>query len=207
VASPNRPVNQMRGHAPKKLLTTVDRGRRIVAFPRKERITQKAKQPQLEKLIKSLSLLISEMLALEASGLIDAPELHPDHRASARNLMDYLALRRHDIRHLQSQLAALGLSSLGRTEPHVLSSLHAVLNILLKLAGSVPISPAPKAAPKVGLENRLLDRNTEALFGKAPTDRHVRIMVTMPPEAATKVRTGSRPSRPGHGLHADQLRP
>jgi hypothetical protein len=62
----------MRGHAPKKLLTTVDRGRRIVAFPRKERITQKAKQPQLEKLIKSLSLLISEMLALEASGTVIA---------------------------------------------------------------------------------------------------------------------------------------
>ena len=100
--------------------------------------------------------------------------------------MDYLALRRHDIRHLQSELAALGLSSLGRTEPHVLSSLHAVLSILLKLAGAVPISPAPKAVPKLGLENHLLDRNTEALFGEAPTDRHVRIMVTMPPEAATK---------------------
>jgi pyruvate kinase len=100
--------------------------------------------------------------------------------------MDYLTLRRHDIRHLQSKLAALGLSSLGRTEPHVLSSLHTVLNILLKLAGSVSISPAPKAVPRVGQGNHLLDRNTEALFGKSPTDRHVRIMVTMPPEAATK---------------------
>ena len=32
---------------------------------------------------------------------------------------------------------SLGLSSLGRTEPHVLSSLHAVLSILLKLAGGL----------------------------------------------------------------------
>jgi pyruvate kinase len=126
------------------------------------------------------------MHELEASGPIGATEVHPDHRASARNLMDYLTLRRHDIRHLQSKLAALGLSSLGRTEPHVLSSLHTVLNILLKLAGSVSISPAPKAVPRVGQGNHLLDRNTEALFGKSPTDRHVRIMVTMPPEAATK---------------------
>jgi len=186
VASPTRSVNQKHDHDPKKLLSTIDKGRKIVAFPRKESTAQKAKLSQLEKLIKSLSLLISEMLALEASGLIDASELHPDHRASARNLMDYLALRRHDIRHLQSELAALGLSSLGRTEPHVLSSLHAVLSILLKLAGAVPISPTAKAVPQVGLENHLLDRNTEALFGEAPTDRHVRIMVTMPPEAATK---------------------
>jgi pyruvate kinase len=64
--------------------------------------------------------------------------------------------------------------------------LHTVLNILLKLAGAAPISPSPKAAPQVGQGNHLLDRNTEALFGKSPTDRHVRIMVTMPPEAATK---------------------
>ena len=126
---PTKSVNQMRSDNTKKFLSTVDKGRRTAAFPKKERITQKAKQSQLEKLIQNLSLLISEMLELEASGLIGAAEVHPDHRASARNLMDYLALRRHDIRHLQSELAALGLSSLGRTEPHVLNSLHTVLNI------------------------------------------------------------------------------
>ena len=186
VAPLTKSVNQMRDDDPKKFLSTIGKGRMIVAFPKKERLTQKVKQSQLEKLIQNLSLLISEMHELEASGLIGATEVHPDHRASARNLMDYLTLRRHDIRHLQSKLAALGLSSLGRTEPHVLSSLHAVLNILLKLAGSAPISLASKAAPQVGQGNHLLDRNTEALLGEAPTDRHVRIMVTMPPEAATK---------------------
>jgi hypothetical protein len=36
-------------------------------------------------------------------------------------LIHYLALRRHDIRRLQEQLAALGLSSLGRMESHVLA--------------------------------------------------------------------------------------
>ena len=189
---PNKTVNQMRGDDSKKFLFTIGKSRRGVAFPKKEtiltrglRLTKKVKQSQVEKLIQNLSLLISEMLELEASGLTGAAEVHPDHRASARNLMDYLALRRHDIRHLQSELAALGLSSLGRTEPHVLSSLHAVLNILLKLAGSAPISHS-KAAPHVGQGNNLLERNNEALLGEAPADRHVRIMVTMPPEAATK---------------------
>ncbi len=86
-----------------------------------------ANQSQIEELIQNLNLLLSEMAELETSGSIGAAEAHPDHRASARNLLDYLALRGHDIRPLQSKLAHLGLSSLGRTEPHVLSSLHAVL--------------------------------------------------------------------------------
>ena len=186
MAAPTKSVNQRRADGPKKSPSMVGKSRRVVAFPKRERIKQEVKQPQLEKLIQSLSLLVTEMLELEVSGLAGATEVHPDHRASARNLMDYLALRRHDIRHLQSELAALGLSSLGRTEPHVLSSLHAVLNILLKLAGAVPISAGAKAAPLIGQENNLLERNTEALLGEAPTDRHVRIMVTMPPEAATE---------------------
>jgi pyruvate kinase len=145
-----------------------------------------ANQPKLEELIQYLNLLLSEMVALETSGLAGATELHPDHRASARNLMDYLALRRHDIRPLQSKLAGLGLSSLGRTEPHVLNSLLAVLNVLHKLAGSDPVAPVSKPAHQLGQGTTFLEQNTEALLGAAPTGRNVRIMVTMPPEAATK---------------------
>jgi len=144
---------------------------------------QNADRSQFEELIQNLNLLLSEMAELETSG---AAAVHPDHRASARNLLDYLALRRHDIRPLQSKLARLGLSSLGRTEPHVLSSLHAVLKVLHKLGGSDPITPASRTVPQLGQGTTLLEKNTEALLGEAPTARHVRIMVTMPPEAATK---------------------
>ena len=147
---------------------------------------QNANQYQLEELIQNLNLLLSEMAELETSGLIGAAEVHTDHRASARNLLDYLALRRHDIRPLQSKLARLGLSSLGRTEPHVLSSLHAVLRVLHKLVGSDPITPASRTALHLGQGITLLEKNTEALLGESPAARHVRIMVTMPPEAATK---------------------
>jgi pyruvate kinase len=66
---------------------------------------QKLLHSQLQQLIQSLNLLRSEMLELEASGLIGAAEVHPHHSASARNLMHYLALRRHDILLLQSKLA------------------------------------------------------------------------------------------------------
>jgi pyruvate kinase len=145
---------------------------------------QSVHQPHLEELIQSLNLLRSEMIDLEASGLIGA-QVHPDHRTSARNLMDYLALRRHDIRQLQSKLAGLGLSSLGRTEPHVLSSLDAVMNVLHKLAGSDKAAPASEGVPALGEGAGLVEKNSAALLGATPAGRNVRIMVTMPPEAAT----------------------
>lgn len=146
---------------------------------------QSANQSQLEELIQNLNLLRFEMAKMETSGLIGLGEVHPDHRESARNLIDYLVLRRHDIRQLQAKLAGLGLSSLGRAEPHVLSSLHAVLNVLHKLAGSDPVVTGPQIAYQFGQDTTLLAKNTTALLGEAPAARHVRIMVTMPPEAAT----------------------
>src|SRR5215831_858811 len=51
-------------------------------------------------------------------------------RESAFNLVHYLAVRRHDVRALQDELARLGLSSLGRIEAHVLASLQAVLRVI-----------------------------------------------------------------------------
>jgi pyruvate kinase len=140
---------------------------------------------QLRDLIQKLNLLRSEMIELAASGLIGATKVHPDTAASARNLMHYLALRRHDIRQLQSQLAGLGLSSLGRTESHVLGSLDAVINVLHKLVGSDECTPDFEGAEELGEGTGLLEQNTEALLGAAPAGRNVRIMVTMPPEAAT----------------------
>lgn len=140
---------------------------------------------QLQKLIQYLNLLRSEMLELEASSLASCGRVHPDHRASAKNLMYYVALRRHDIRHLQSQLAAIGLSSLGRTEAHVMSALQAVITLLHRLVGSDPTSGQTlNSAPGLREGALLLERNTEALLGPTPAGRNVRIMVTMPPEAA-----------------------
>jgi len=140
----------------------------------------------LEQLSAELALLSSDMLELESSLLKRPLALHEAHRRSARNLAHYLALRRHDVRQLQSQLALLGLSSLGRTESHVLNAVqtvHRVLNALLGTDSSLPCPEEP--AVEIGEGTELLEANTDALLGPAPAGRKVRIMVTMSSDAAT----------------------
>jgi pyruvate kinase len=138
-----------------------------------------------QQLIEQLNYLRSEMLKLESSDTVDSA-IHPEHRASAVNLIHYLALRRHDIRQLQTQLASLGLSSLGRNEPHVIGGVDAVMKVLNQLAGSSGASPhLPEGAPAINEGAALLHKNSEVLLGVPPQGRSVRIMVTMPPEAAT----------------------
>ena len=109
--------------------------------------------------------------------------LHPRHRRSAANLVDYLTLRSYDLRPLQEGLAALGLSSLGRSEEHVITTVERVLATLYLLAGE---HAAHRTEAAVSFEGggRLLEDNTAALLGAAPAGRSTRILVTMPSEAA-----------------------
>lgn len=140
----------------------------------------------LEQLSAELASLCAEMIEMERALLKGPLPLHETHRRSARNLAHYLALRRHDIRKLQSQLALLGLSSLGRTESHVfeaLQSVHRVLNALLGTNESLPSPEVP--AVEIGEGTELLEANADALLGPPPPGRKVRIMVTMASDAAT----------------------
>src|SRR6516162_3690871 len=92
------------------------------------------------KLSRQLKAIHADLLRLERefeSHLADCAL----HKESVRNLIHYLALRRHDIRELQEELAALGLSSLGRMEAHVLAGIEAVLKLLNRLAGREWVSP------------------------------------------------------------------
>ncbi len=135
--------------------------------------------------------LIDELWSLRGSMISQAAKLDcaslgidPAHTASAINLAHYLAMRRVELRALQERLAWLGVSSLGRAETHVLASLDKVLGILHRLAGR-PWHSLTRDEP-VGSRRgpALLERNAAALLGKAPPDRSVRIMVTLPSEAA-----------------------
>jgi pyruvate kinase len=125
------------------------------------------------------------MLRLEAGAEVRLRGLHETYRESATNLMHYLALRRRDLRQAQQQLAALGLSSLGRSESHVMQNLEAVLGVLRCLTGPDGDAPHPPSG-RVDLAKgqRLLQAHTRELLGREPRRRRVRIMVTMPRKAA-----------------------
>ncbi len=113
-----------------------------------------------------------------------------DMREGARNLVHYVALRQHDLRDLQVELAQLGLSSLGRSESCVRGSLiqvsrraHEALALhgeagarreLERLDGEMSDPFAWQTA------KRYLHQHTRDVLGPRPDDRHIYIMVTAP---------------------------
>ena len=156
----------------------------------KPEITGEETEPditKLEALITDLNAIRSEMLDLENNGLAGLENLHDPHKQSARNLLHYLALRRHDLRPIQERLASHGLSSLGRAESHVKDNIDAITSILYRLTnnhGSERITPEPEESVGYGDGIALLKQHTEMLLGPTPARRNVRIMVTMPSEAS-----------------------
>lgn len=134
------------------------------------------------RLLHELVELRGELLALEHASSNILQPIHPSHLSSTINLIHYLGLRRQDIRPLQERLAAVGLSSLGRMESHVFSNLNAIIDLLScalgkKLPEDISLPPDTTGMP-------LLESHTSRLFGRPPTHRRVRIMVTMPSEVA-----------------------
>jgi len=130
-------------------------------------------------------MLHAEMLERETEGLSKATNIHPGYVRSARNLLQYLALRRHDNRRLQERLSSLGLSSLGRSESHVQATVEAVLEVLHRLSRRDQRDSCCREPPVRVTESKdLLRKHTEALLGPEPVQRRVRIMVTIPSEAA-----------------------
>ncbi|CAN5192533.1 pyruvate kinase [soil metagenome] len=144
---------------------------------------QSSTQDEVELLLEEVGLLRRAIVAAEARQAEQIAAVRPRHRYSATNLVHYVELRQHDVRDLQIRLSNHGLSSLGRTESHVLGSIDALLDSLRHLAGRTEESLPPAAAVPDGAE--LLSRNAVRLLGPQPENRVTRIMVTLPSEAAT----------------------
>lgn len=142
-------------------------------------------QKHLAQIANTLHALAAEMLRLEASLLQNPHSIHPQHLRSARNLAHYLVLRRHDLRKLQAELAALGLSSLGRSEGHVLNTLQNVHRMLCSAIACPDRLSRLEPPVRIGEGAALLAQNTKALLGPPHSHRSVGIMVTMSTEAAT----------------------
>jgi len=104
---------------------------------------------------------------------------------SALNLAHYLALRQFDLRHLQDRLAQAGLSSLGRSEASVLSTLDAVIDVL-KRATDKAYKVGDKNPSESGFNRglQLLDQHSIELFGPFHEHSKVHVMVTLATETA-----------------------
>jgi pyruvate kinase len=139
----------------------------------------------LEALRRELCDVSADMLAADQRFHATWSDVADSHRESARNLLHYLALRRRDLRPVQAQLAALGLSSLGRAEAQACGNVHAVLRVIDRLAHGPNARPQEDRPPVTFSRGRdLLEAHTRALLGPPPQGRDARIMVTMPLEAA-----------------------
>jgi pyruvate kinase len=146
---------------------------------------------QIVSLLDDLKALRQSCFSIEKEFQSSIAEVSPESRCSARNLLHYLALRQHDVRDLQSRLASLGLSSLGRSESSTLAGLESIISLLEKLVGGEQDFREQNSGASLTEESvdfrtgpALLAQHASDLMGPAPRGRGVRIMVTMPPEAA-----------------------
>jgi len=135
-------------------------------------------------LIDQLWTLRQAMLGREKALASELDKVLPEYHLSARNLAHYLTLRSVDLREVQEQLARLGLSSLGRSESHVLANLDKVLGLLHRLTGQAWQDKSSEEPAGTSGSRELLKLHTLQLLGQAPPKRPVRIMVTLPTEAA-----------------------
>jgi pyruvate kinase len=138
----------------------------------------------IERVSSQLESICERALDYETRHAKELAAVHPNFRASAKNLVHYLALRQTDIRVLQEDLSSLGLSSLGRAERNVMASIRAVQSALQTMSAHTDIEPGT-GCQALELRNRSADIHKHAILGDCPDDRHVSIMVTLPTEAGS----------------------
>lgn len=142
-----------------------------------------ADHTDIRALSEQLDKIMERAEKLEARFTDALAQIHPDYRESARNLVHYVALRRVDIRELQEQLDYLGLSLLGRAEKNVMSTIRAIRNALGKIADGKDYD-LDENRRNLEQSNHRLRAHIDDFFGVNTDGRDVRIMVTLPEEAA-----------------------
>jgi len=130
-----------------------------------------------------LDMITERAAKLEVRFADALANVHPDFYDSARNLLHYMALRHVDIRELQEQLSSLGLSSLGRAEKNVMSSIRTVQNALRKIADGKDYDLDERRRSLERSDHRL-KVHIDDMLGSHTDGRDARIMVTIPEDAA-----------------------
>lgn len=143
----------------------------------------KLKRKKLSQLLQQLEDIKQQATEFENKYSNELEKVHPSNLESAKNLIHYLALRNQDIREIQNTLWQLGISRLGKAESHVMASIISVQNILRGILNELPIE-SEKAEISFKRGRKILKANTTSLLGKKLKGSQVRIMVTLPTEAA-----------------------
>ena len=143
----------------------------------------KLKKKKLSQLLEQLEEIKEQAVQFEKKYYKELEKVHPSNLKSAKNLIHYLALRNQDIREIQNALWQLGISRLGRAESHVMASIISVQNILQGILNELPIE-FEKPEINFNKGRKILKANTSSLLGKKLKGSKVRIMVTLPTEAA-----------------------
>ncbi len=135
-------------------------------------------------LIEELNCIYRAIVYGQSKVAIPNERIHPEFQQSAKNLFHYLVLRSFDLRPYQDVLSELGLSSLRTAEGYVLANLHNVIVLLKKLNGDFNQADSNPMAPGFQESRHLLNRHVQRLFGASGNEQRVRIMVTLPEQAA-----------------------
>ena len=143
----------------------------------------KLKRKKLSQLLQQLEDIKQQATEFENKYSNELEKVHSSNLESAKNLIHYLALRNQDIREIQNTLWQLGISRLGKAESHVMASIISVQNILRGILNELPIE-SEKAEISFKRGRKILKANTTSLLGKKLKGSQVRIMVTLPTEAA-----------------------
>lgn len=143
----------------------------------------KIRVEKIQALVKDIEEVISILQAAEEEYLEELERVHPSFRDGARNLIHYSSLRSLHLKKLQKRLSSFGLSILASTESHVMATLTNSRQILLALIPEIKQLNNPK---RTSIKNSVKQQKKHAkdLFGYRSKGRRVRIMVTLPTEAA-----------------------
>jgi pyruvate kinase len=143
-----------------------------------------------QELLETIRTLRQEVSSAAAEAVVswEACSRRASFRDSAENMACYLALRERDLRDLQPSLTRWGLSSLGRSEAHVMATLDALIATLSLLAGCNPEDrPQYPAEEEMKKGTARISMETTTLFGEPSAARQTRILVTLPGEARDDV--------------------
>ena len=138
---------------------------------------------KISKIIEEIDEVLSVIKKQEDDHLQSIQHVHPWFTNGARNLVHYGAFRSLDLKKLQKRFHQFGLSILDGTESHVATSLLTCRHLLLALIGEKSSSTIRKQG-SIKRAIKLQKKHAKDLFGYRSKGRRVRIMLTLPTEAA-----------------------